>query len=547
MKGHTPIMPSHDDDRVPIEAYFRRQMTAIGTAAMEQIGLLHVLVQCLAAKCLAQSGVQRLTLLDDELFLLREGDFGKPKAKLMASRLNELNPFADVRAMQGTLTLELMLNFHVIVFASPNITIEELVAYNEFCRAQAPPIGFVVAEQFGAASSQSLFRQPRTAASIRASLAAATASPETLSQLLEFTKRVSKVSLDLADDSAGHLHFLQALVNVQLSPEAPPVPLRTRPISLEPTRGRPLVVPFPGNGGGFSRWAKLRVPLSKELQSVGAIAAYLEVDLDIELVFFSARRVLCCVTKTIMAMMGAPLSSEDAIERPVAETHQTCEFHEEKPDSSESDDETWALELEEELFMQDDATSSATSSSGFAAPSNESASCVPSRTPPVHGIAMELPQEVLVNIFGFAQVGRVCKAWSLAMSTLSRRKFSARLTETLSPFTSSAGVVAQDVESALFDAYGHRFATPKAYGQRARQLLFNLKDARNSALRERLFTGELTASALVRMSATDMANPQLVQQRRQWIKKRTHEVMRDAGTPDGFTPTSLFECRQWEV
>ncbi|KAJ0411424.1 hypothetical protein ATCC90586_007084 [Pythium insidiosum] len=482
-------MPSNEDDRVPIEAYFRRQMTAIGTAAMEQIGLLHVLVVGLRgvgveiAKCLAQSGVQRLTLLDDELVrqedfsvncLLREGDFGKPKAKLMASRLNELNPFADVRAMQGTLTLELMLNFHVIVFASSSITMEELVAYNEFCRAQAPPIGFVVAEQFGAASSQSLFLQPRTAASIRASLAAATASPETLSQLLEFTKRVSKVSLDLADDSAGHLHFLQALVNVQLS-------------------------------------------------------------------------VKCCMTKTIMAMVGAPLSSEDAIERPVAETHQTCEPHEEKPDSSESDDETWALELEEELFMQDDATSSATSSSGFAAPSNESASCVPSRTPPVHGIAMELPQEVLVNIFGFAQVGRVCKAWSLAMSTLSRRKFSARLTETLSPFTSSAGVVAQDVESALFDAYGHRFATPKAYGQRARQLLFNLKDARNSALRERLFTGELTASALVRMSATDMANPQLVQQRRQWIKKRTHEVMRDAGTPDGFTPTSLFECRQWEV
>ncbi|GLD92035.1 hypothetical protein PINS_up000568 [Pythium insidiosum] len=70
---------SDDDCRVPIEAYFRRQMTAIGTSAMEQIGLLHVLVVGLRgvgveiAKCLAQSGVQRLTLLDDEL--VRQEDF----------------------------------------------------------------------------------------------------------------------------------------------------------------------------------------------------------------------------------------------------------------------------------------------------------------------------------------------------------------------------------------------------------------------------------------------------------------------------------------
>jgi DNA-directed RNA polymerase subunit M/transcription elongation factor TFIIS len=45
------------------------------------------------------------------------------------------------------------------------------------------------------------------------------------------------------------------------------------------------------------------------------------------------------------------------------------------------------------------------------------------------------------------------------------------------------------------------------------------------------------------MSASDMANPQLVQQRQQWIKKRTHEVMRDTRVLDGFTQTDLFECR----
>lgn len=39
------------------------------------------------------------------------------------------------------------------------------------------------------------------------------------------------------------------------------------------------------------------------------------------------------------------------------------------------------------------------------------------RAEPVRCYASELPQEVLVLVLGFAQVGRVCKAWSLAMST----------------------------------------------------------------------------------------------------------------------------------
>lgn len=84
---------------------------------------------------------------------------------------------------------------------------------------------------------------------------------------------------------------------------------------------------------------------------------------------------------------------------------------------------------------------------------------------------------------------------------------------------------------------------PKSYGQKARQLLFNLKDSRNAALRERLLSGDLHARALVRMSATDMANPQLVRQRKEWIKKRTHEVTRCARELDGFMESDLFECR----
>ena len=51
-------------------------------------------------------------------------------------------------------------------------------------------------------------------------------------------------------------------------------------------------------------------------------------------------------------------------------------------------------------------------------------------------------------------------------------------------------------------------------------------DVRNVELHNRLVSGELSTQSLVRMSGPDMANPQLVRQKKKWIKKRTHEVMR---------------------
>ncbi|DAZ93167.1 TPA: LOW QUALITY PROTEIN: hypothetical protein N0F65_005517, partial [Lagenidium giganteum] len=131
---------------------------------MEQIAVMDVLLVGLRgvgveiAKCLALSGIHRLTLLDDDFvrredygvnFLLQEGDLGKHKAKQVAARLNALGPFADVRTIPGALTLDLLLNYHLVVFSSYNYSWEELIAYNEFCRAQTPPIGFVLAESRG--------------------------------------------------------------------------------------------------------------------------------------------------------------------------------------------------------------------------------------------------------------------------------------------------------------------------------------------------------------------------------------------------------------
>ena len=59
-----------------------------------------------------------------------------------------------------------------------------------------------------------------------------------------------------------------------------------------------------------------------------------------------------------------------------------------------------------------------------------------------------------------------------------------------------------------------------------RTLLSDMGDVRNVNVHNQLVSGELPTQSLVRMSGPDMANPQLVRQRKKWIKKRTHEVMR---------------------
>ncbi|RLN93588.1 hypothetical protein BBJ28_00016334 [Nothophytophthora sp. Chile5] len=138
-------------------------------------------------------------------------------------------------------------------------------------------------------------------------------------------------------------------------------------------------------------------------------------------------------------------------------------------------------------------------------------------------------------------------AWALELEeeldlAVARRRFSSRLAAILLPLDSSASLVALDVEAELYAAYGQSYSLTKAYGHKARTLLFNLKDSRNADLRNRLLSGELPAHSLVRMSGPDMANPQLVRQRKEWIRKRTHEVMRDGREVDGFE-SDLFECR----
>ncbi|POM63782.1 hypothetical protein PHPALM_20772 [Phytophthora palmivora] len=170
----------------------------------------------------------------------------------------------------------------------------------------------------------------------------------------------------------------------------------------------------------------------------------------------------------------------------------------------EEDDDTWVLELEEELDLGG-SKSSAVDESKVELEEKPAVTIEQTKEGPPSVAAM-LPHEVLTLIISFGQVGRVYILRSL---------------------DTNAVTVALDVEAELYAAFGQSYSLTKAYAHKARTLLFNLKDSRNVDLRKRLLSGELPSHSLVRMSGPDMANPQLARQRKEWIRKRTHEVMRD--------------------
>ena len=66
---------------------------------------------------------------------------------------------------------------------------------------------------------------------------------------------------------------------------------------------------------------------------------------------------------------------------------------------------------------------------------------------------------------------------------------------------------AAEVESALFAAHSH--IVSDTYKERARVLLFNLRDALNAPLRASVLDGRLPARVFVAMSPDELANPKL--------------------------------------
>lgn len=65
--------------------------------------------------------------------------------------------------------------------------------------------------------------------------------------------------------------------------------------------------------------------------------------------------------------------------------------------------------------------------------------------------------------------------------------------------------LATDIEAEFFTLYGSK----KTYNQKARSLLFNLKDKSNPELRARVFSGEISPADLCRMSGEQLASKEL--------------------------------------
>ncbi|ETV94229.1 hypothetical protein H310_11908 [Aphanomyces invadans] len=189
--------------------------------------------------------------------------------------------------------------------------------------------------------------------------------------------------------------------------------------------------------------------------------------------------------------------------------------------SCESDDENWVNELELELKLE-------------------------VKKKPKLTAAPDFPHDVLLILFTFVSVGRVCKAWSLASAEVTRGKLVKSLEQVFDQF--APGDPACQYLGKVIEAELHAhhntcdFSISKGYRDKARMLLFNLRDVKNDLLRCRMFSGELTPMALVRMKSRDMANPHLVAQRKGWIKERTAEVTRNVRHFHGMVESNMFTC-----
>ena len=92
---------------------------------------------------------------------------------------------------------------------------------------------------------------------------------------------------------------------------------------------------------------------------------------------------------------------------------------------------------------------------------------------------------------------------------------------------SFCAIAAWDLEHALFDAFasdGHLNCTLE-YKAKARSLKFNLEDLKNPTLCARVFSGEITYNALVKMSVEEMSSKEAKELRQQAIAKKLKDIV----------------------
>ena len=97
---------------------------------------------------------------------------------------------------------------------------------------------------------------------------------------------------------------------------------------------------------------------------------------------------------------------------------------------------------------------------------------------------------------------------------------------------------ADGVERAAFALFGKDV---KKYNDKARSLLFNLKDPKNPSLRARVLTGELQPEALARMTPADLARRDLQEMRREREARLGEDAFLTAGPATRLVKTSKGE------
>jgi ubiquitin-activating enzyme E1 len=74
-------------------------------------------------------------------FYVGEADIGRNRAEATEAKLTDLNPAVTVKTHVGEITDEFLKGFTVVVFC--DTAMDDAIRYNDFCRAQQPPIKFV--------------------------------------------------------------------------------------------------------------------------------------------------------------------------------------------------------------------------------------------------------------------------------------------------------------------------------------------------------------------------------------------------------------------
>jgi ubiquitin-activating enzyme E1 len=142
------------------EDLYSRQLYVMGHEAQKRMAKSDVLIVGLnglgveVAKNVILAGVKSVTLHDDALasytdmsaqFYISESDVGSPRARVSAPKLAELNPYVPVSVIEGTISLDTLTNYAVVVLIE--MPIEQQLMISSYCHANN--VAVIVSDVFG--------------------------------------------------------------------------------------------------------------------------------------------------------------------------------------------------------------------------------------------------------------------------------------------------------------------------------------------------------------------------------------------------------------